>query len=267
MQTVILLIVETPGGPVVVPRRAALTLEPGDGDLDVQSRMAVSAEWHESVQRGWRSALSLSGEPAVSARLEVGGQGTLTGESAGLPVALLALAALHGRPAPNAFSTGAVRPTGFLDGGISAHVKAGAIDALAGQMPGMLPRMLCPPIGPPVVVAGARVEPATDVGHAFAALDPEGYRAIRAAHRALRSVPGRETEGAFGIVRRAASVAPARAPQGVALADAVDERLRTGAWILVGEKNAALWATMRRDATAETIGDVLRLARESVRAG
>jgi hypothetical protein len=233
-------------GPVV-PRRFALALAPGPGALHVALRPPPDAAWSASVGNGWRAALRLAGR-AMDATLTVAATGPLRGGSAGLPVGLVALAALLEEPLPPFFATGGVVDgDGFLAGGLSAEAKARAAASL---LPGLGWRkgpFVTPPL--PRAPAAQGLEPlrATDLGSAFAGLAPRAYHRVAAAHRRLREVPGPEGAGRFALVHGPPGPLPAEAA-GIALRAAPPSPL--GPLLGLGEDHVLRWRTPLPPASA-----------------
>jgi hypothetical protein len=175
-------------GPAVIPRRLALDLAPGGGALRLAEVPALAPEWTASVGNAWEAALALTGRRDVEGLVRIAGPTALSGGSAGLPFGMLALAALLDRPLPPHFATGAVTTReGDLWGGLAAAPKAAAAAGFARQQGHGEALFLAPPLAAPPVVPGARIACATDLGAAFAILDPEGFAAIAKRHAALRA--------------------------------------------------------------------------------
>lgn len=163
VQGIALVLRETPAGVAVLPRRVALALEPGEGALHVEGP-PMDGACRASFENAWRAARGLAGEPRVDARLRVTGEAPLAGGSAGLLVALLALSALQGRPAPRCFATGEVADErGRLEGGARTRVKAEAAASLARDLAWPSPLFLSPPVEPVPEVPGVRVLCVADV--------------------------------------------------------------------------------------------------------
>lgn len=226
-------------GPVV-PRRAQLTLHPGTGRLLLPSAPPTDATWQASVQNAWRAALRLTGRADVDARVEIAASAPLTGASGGLPLGLLALAALLDVALPAHFATGGVRDReGFLAGGMAAPAKSAAAAQLAPQLGMRDPAFLAPPIVDLPSAQGMRVHVAADLASAFARLAPKAYRSIADAHRRIRAggPPGR-----FAVIRRLAG--PATLPaavEGIAVRETQGGAPPEGVVLDLGEDGLLLW--------------------------
>lgn len=224
----------------VVPRRATVTLTPGEGRLSLPGLPATDAAWQASVQRAWRAALRLTGRRDADARIEVAARAPLRGASAGLPLGLLALAALLDAPLPPHFATGGVRDEeGFLAGGMAAPAKAAAAAQLAPQLGLREPVFLAPPLAEAPSATGVRVFLATDLGSAFAYLAPDAYWPMAKAHRRLRAggTPGRSA-----VVRRAPGSPPLRPMGGgIVVSETAGGAPALGAVLDLSEAGVLLW--------------------------
>lgn len=220
---------------LVVPRRLVLRARPGSGRLHLPS--AADASWRASAANAWEAACALAGRRDVDAAVELAGPTAVTGGSAGLPLGLAALALLLERPLAPVLATGEVLPGGYLRGGLHAQAKASAAAGIAAQRGWTRAPFIAPPLAVPPRVAGLDVRCATDLGAAFALLDPDGHLLVAERHRALR--------------RQAL-------PAGVA-SGAV---LRDGLWRLCSG-GEALWVVPESDAVGASPSALLELARSS----
>lgn len=153
------------------------------------------------MSNAWTAAKALSGREDADLSIVLAGTTPLQGASAGLTTGLVALGLLLHRPPEAFFATGGVgTEEGDLEGGLAAREKADAAASLAPQRGLREPPFLCPPIPHPPTMPPLRVRMATDLGSAYAWLDPEGYAQVAERHRKLRASGGPPRPGWIDVV-------------------------------------------------------------------
>lgn len=196
MDALLLVVVPVGGRSIVAPRRIALQTRQGEGRLLLAPTPVLDDAARASLSNAWASAKALAGREDLDLAVSIAGATPLHGASAGLTTGLCALGLLLGRPISPFFATGGVStPHGDLEGGHAAREKAQAAASLAPQVGLEEPLFLTPPIPAPPVVPPLRVHIASDLGSAYARLDPEGYAGIAERHRAVRASSGPAASG------------------------------------------------------------------------
>ena len=187
----LLVVRATPGGGLALPRRAAVRLEPGGGDLVLDA--PADGAFRASAEAAWAYARRLAPEAAegLRPRVEVAGAAPLSGGSAGHALALLILSALLRAPLPPHFAVGHLEgPLASVTGGLHAAPKARAAADLVRDLglPTPVP-FLYPPVDAPLAdVPGLRPLRVLDPAHALRLLAPGAYARLAARHDRHRHV-------------------------------------------------------------------------------
>lgn len=235
---------DRPDAPVV-PRRIRLEVVPGRGRLILPDSPSIDSAGQASLANAWAAARDLCAAHGLDGRLMIASSTPITGVSAGASFGLLAVSALLERPGARPFfATGGVLDAqGSWIGGAAAARKYEAAKGLAEQLGWAHPIFLRPPLAEAV----AGTVGATDLGSAFARLEPEEYPRIRDRHVLLRHAKGRPGTVGLDVRRPFALVsgpAPPSLPSDIGGVQVRCVQARGDALTIdLGERERVLWST------------------------